>query len=299
MVSALLLAGCLERVTGDDVPLDPRFYEGVKDGTGQAADPNAGGTGDGAYVGYAGETIHVFGRVIGAGTDSVQIDINEFDASQPGGMRRAGALHLLVPGPFEIDVPKTVGRIHLQAFQDPMVDGPDEGDPFAEQVVDLEGEPPGELMLELKSGVRGGAGGGAAGPAGGRGDQLPQPGQQSGPQQGAPGSAPPTRQGLNVPGDGPRVNVGGTVTVQRDLAVVLDFFQIDAAAPAGRSFLGKEIVRAGAWSVSFPAGFGVIEIEASQDLTGDSRTGDDPAVRTAKPVPVGDEDIGGIDLIVP
>lgn len=290
MVPLLFLIGCLERVTGEAVPLDPRFYAGRSDGEGQPADPNKGGTGDGAYADYKGETVHVAGTITAPAEGPIQVDVNEFDASAPGGVMRVGALHLNESGPFELNVPKTVPRLQLQAFQDPDVDGPSEQDPFAELVIDLgDGAPKEPVALVLVLGARGkggGPGGGAPGSPGGD------------PNGGQPPGGPPPGDGP-VLGDGPRVTVGGTVTASRDLPIYLDFFKVDPEAAGGRAYLFKKSVNAGPWTQELPADLGPLEVEAYQDLTGDSRTGDDPSARTQSPVIVGSENVKGIDLDVP
>lgn len=288
MVPLLLLMGCLEKVTGEAVPLDPRFYAGRNDGEGQAADPNKGGTGDGAYVDYKGETVHVVGEIVAPGEGGIQVDINEFDPKAPGGVARVGALHLMETGPFEIDVPKTVPRIQLQAFQDPDVDGPSEKDPFGQVTIELkDGAPKEPVRLVLVTGSRGvaGPGGGAPGSPGGD------------PNGGHPNGPPPPSEGLVI--DGPSVNVSGTITATRDLAVWLDIFKIDAAAPGGRTLLVKKAATVGPWTMEVPAELGQLEVEAYQDLTGDSRTGDDPSAKTEKPVTVVTSDVTGIDLAIP
>lgn len=306
MVSWVLLAvGCLERVTGEDVPLDPRFYEGRDDANGQAAGPNGGdphggsggGGGEGPYAGFDGETWTLKGEVRGEEQIPVQIDVNEPDDAAPGGVRRAGAIRLDAPGPFEVAVPKTVTIIRFQAFQDPTADGPDENDPFAEDAVKLADGPPELLVLQLVKGARGQAsgGGGAPGSPGGGA-----PGSPGGGAPGSPGGAPtaPPPNGLSFPA-GPTVTVTGTVAVSRDLPVILDFFLADGAGAGGRTYLGKRVVDAGTWTQAFPEGFGALEIEAYQDLTGDSRTGDDPAARTERPVQIAADDVDAGTLTIP
>jgi hypothetical protein len=59
------------------------------------------------------------------------------------------------------------------------------------------------------------------------------------------------------------------------------------------------VVQVGEWSQELPAGFGAVEVEAYQDLTGDSRTGDDPSARTERPVTIGDADVAGVSLTIP
>ncbi|MFN7145269.1 MAG: hypothetical protein ACK4YP_15960, partial [Myxococcota bacterium] len=112
------------------------------------------------------------------------------------------------------------------------------------------------------------------------------------------GSASPPPDGLAFP-SGPTVTVSGTVTASRDLPVVLDFFHANGAGAGGRSYLGKRTVAAGAWTQTFPRDYGAVEIEAYQDLTGDSRTGDDPAARLERPLTIADTDVEGISLTIP
>ncbi len=298
----LLLAGCLERVTGEAVPLDPRFYEGRDDhgGAGVPGDgaggpgggtPGDGMGGDGAggpggpaqggeapWAGYDGETWTLAG-VVSVDTDvEVQLDLNEADPDAPGGQTRAGALRLPGAGPFEVKVPTRVTEVRLQAFQDLDADGPDEDDPFAEAAVTWAGADPPAITLALAKGARGRAGA----PGGG----------------GASGSPSPPPDGLSFP-DGPMVTLSGTVSAARDLPVVLDFFHANGEGAGGRSYLGKRTVQPGAWSQAFPVGYGGVEVEAYQDLTGDSRTGDDPAGRLERPISIGETDVEGISLTIP
>lgn len=293
----LLVVGCLERVTGEDVPLDPRFYAGRQDGEGQPSGPegggggSAGGGGEAPFAGYEGETWVLGGEVRGDEPIPVQIDVNEPDAAAPGGERRAGAIRLDAPGPFEVKVPKSITELRFQAFQDPTADGPDESDPFAEASLDLTEGPPTEFVLLLVKGARGQAsgGGGAPGSPGGAGAA------------GSPGGAPTAPQrddGLTFPA-GPTVTLTGTVVASRDLPVVLDFFRADGAGAGGRSYLGKRVVDAGVWTLEVPENYGAIEVEAYQDLTGDSRTGDDPAARMERAVPIAEADADAGTLTIP
>jgi hypothetical protein len=308
MVPALLLmvACSVERVTGENVPLDPRFYAGRNDGEGQPADPNAGGTGDGPYVGYKGETIHLEGAIEVAAPGQVQIDVMEFDPASPGGVKRAGCLKQLADsGPFSIDIPTTVAKIELQAFQDPDSDGPSDKDPYAEAVVDLgNGAPAEPVKLKLVAGARqmlaqGGAGGGAPGSPGGDPNGGNHDAVGPGGGDGKPSGPPSGGDGLSFKSDGPTVSVSGTVTTTRKIPVTLDFWLVDGQGPGGRTYLGHVKVDAGAWSQKVPANLGPLLVEAYQDVTGDSRTGDDPATAMTAPVTIGTTDVSGIDLAVP
>jgi len=282
-------------VTGEDVPLDPRFYEGKQDGDAKPpTDPNAGGTGDGPYVGYEGDTWKLVGEVRGDEPGPIQIDLNEPDEGAPGGVKRAGALHIFEFGTFEVNVPKTVKTLRLQAFQDPTANGPDESDPFAETSVDLTDGPPKELILQLVKGARGQTAVGTGAPGSPGGDPSGGGGGGTGGQP-SPGAPP---NGLKFP-DGPTVVLAGTVTASRDLPVIIDFFHANGEGAGGRSYLGKLIVSAGPWKQEFPAGYGAVEVEAYQDLTGDSRSGDDPSGRLEGTITLGDSDVAGVSLIIP
>lgn len=274
MVPLLLLTACLERVSGEPVPLDPRYYAGGSEpGEESRHDPNAQGTGDGAWVGYEGETVKLTGVVRSDNPGPVQIDLNQPDPDAPGGQVRAGAVHLHEPGTFEIDVPATVRVLRVQAFQDPEVDGPSEADPFAEVIVQFDPEqPPEPVELALVVGARGAAGDGA--PAAG-----------------------PEPQTDPFPA-GPRVSLRGKVTAAQDLPVKVDVFRVDPAVEGGRTFLFKREVEDGAFEIRVPPDLGEVELEAYQDLTGNGPSEDDPKGRVA-PFSVGDEDRAGLDIELP
>lgn len=292
-----LLAGCLERVTGEAVPLDPRFYAGREDHGGQGSPGDGGGGPDGGtpgdglggagggpagggetpWAGFDGETWKLSGTLASDEAGEIQLDVNRAAPDQPGGQAREGALRLPGAGDFELAVPTTIAEVRLQAFQDLDGDGPDEDDPFAEATVTWSGADPSPVTLTLVKGARGQAGG----PGGGGG-----------------GAPPPQPGGLSF-GDGPTVTLSGTVNASRDLPIILDFFHANGEGAGGRSYLGKKQITGKEWSQAFPKDYGGVEIEAYQDLTGDSRTGDDPAARLERPLTVGDSDIDGISLTIP
>lgn len=277
MVPILLLTGCLERVTGEFVPLDARYTLGhaTEEGpNGEAADPNAGGTGDGVYVGYKGETVKLQGSIASTQNYPIQIDVNEFDATAEGGVKRVGALHLPEPGPFEADVPASLDRLQLQAFQDPAVDGPSDTDPFGELVVPIGGKAPEPITLTLVVGARGKA-------------------------QGGPESAPPTGgQATNTSffPPGARVKLSGTITATRKDQVALDFFKKDGQGEGGRSFLFKLTISPGPWEQEFPTDYGIIEVEAYQDLEADGPSLGDPRADFAQQIEIGSTPVEGVDF---
>lgn len=311
MVSIWFLISCLEKVTGEDIPLDPRFSNGgaaQPDGTPNAAPqpsgspssaegqpPSAQGeatpappAGDGLptgpnpagelpYQDVTGEKIIVTGKVLADSPAPIRIDICEADASAQGGIRRVGAVNLPAgPGEFSFQVPVAVSALTLQAFQDPDKDGPSEKDPFAELALSLSGSAPAPLELKLEVGARGRAAG------------NPQP--QEGP---APGG-----DGIQFP-EGPKVPLSGEVLGATG-TVVVDVFRLDSNSGAGRSYLGKIRPLDGKFSVEFPVNYGPIELEAYQDLTGDSRTSDDiAAAYSGNPVTIATEPVTGISIRFP
>lgn len=282
MVSILLVSACLERTSGEFVPLDPRYTRGHENeagsGEGMPADPNAGGTGDGAYVGYTGPTVRVTGVVESAEALPVQIDVNEPDADAPGGQRRMGAIHLPEPGPFELDVPADRTEVRFQAFQDPQVDGPSEDDPFAQVAVVIRpGETPAPLSIVLVKGARGRAEGAAP-----------------------PGSGQPTHAAAAF-ADGPTVTLRGTVRASSPQTVSIDFFRYAPEAPGGRTYLFKIQSEPDVpWAQPLPKDFGPVVIEAYQDAAGDGPTPGDPrAAYEPSPVEVAGSDITGLDIRLP
>ncbi len=303
MLGALLiLGGCLEKTTGEFIPLDPSFTAGHND---DQSDPNKGGTGDGVWPGLKDPRIHIVGTITSTMTVPVQIDVSIDDPKGDNGQSRVGALHLdNGPGPFEFYAPVDVKLIHLQAFQDPDVDGPSEGDPFARKDLHLSGKDPDAFVLALDPKNRGmpddggtapaaqpggaTASGGSGGTGGGQG---PQPsGQGSG---GQPTGPDP------FPGASDFVHVSGTVTSPNP-AVVVDFFKVDPTGQGGRTHIMKLETEDGTWSQKFPKSYGQIIIEAFVDPQHDGPTQGDPMVSCpCNPLDVGDTDITGIVLAIP
>lgn len=317
MVPLLFLTACLERVTGEFVPLDDRYSLNHPEGSadGHEVDPNAGGTGDGCYIGYKGETVKLAGIVVATEKIPIQIDVNEPDADAPGGQRRACALHLPEPGPFEADVPAKLASLRLQAFQDPDVDGPSDNDPFAQTEVLIGGVAPAPLELLLIVGARGSGGSPGGGTPASPGTPPPEgaptgegtegsvvpapPGAPGGPPVeggAATGTPSPPPPGADAFPEGPRIRLSGTINATSSAVVSLDFFRNDGVGQGGRTFLFKLPTPPGAWSQAIPVGYGPVVIEAFQDLTSDGPTPDDIRADKAVEVSVGAEDIPALDF---
>lgn len=298
MVPALLfltLLGCLEKVTGEDVPLDPRFTAG-HDGDGTGADGGGGGgagAGPGAecdpYADYKGDMVTVTGTIASEATIQVQIDVAVPDAKAPGGQTRTGCVRMPLPGKFEFKVPADLTELDLQAFQDPDGNGPSEMDPFAAGVVHIDGKDPDPVDLTLIVGQRGKPNNPDGGPPeGGTPSATPAP-------PGAPGGSATAA----VFPDGPMVTLSGTVQATLPGDISLDFFKHDEGSAGGRTFLFKQQVHPGAWSAQFPKDYGPIEIDAYQDPKGDGPTEGDPICHYDKnPVMVGSEDVSGLNLLI-
>ena len=304
MVSILLFVGCLERVTGEDIPLDPRFAaHGAADGEGGApttggdgeAQPNATEgqptpappAGDGKPTGpnpmgeipyrdVSGEKYTLTGTVIASDPSPVRIDVCEPDVGAQGGIKRIGAINLgSGPGAFSMQVPTEVEALILQAFQDPQKDGPSEQDPYAELTLQLNGSAPAPVELRLEVGARGRASG------------SPQPAAGSG------------GDGLSFP-EGAKVALSGEVLGATSPNLIIDVFRLDATSGAGRTYVGKIRPVNGKFSVDFPVDYGAIELEAYQDLTGDSRTADDSAAPYSQnPVSIGSVPVPDIKIQFP
>jgi hypothetical protein len=302
MVPALLLlSACLERVTDQPVPLDERFYGSAPDEAGAGGGGGGGGGGgDVPFLGYEGETTRLTGSIQAPSPGPVQIDVMVPAPEAPGGVRRAGALQLADGQSFELDVPADLTRLQIQAFQDIDGDGPSEMDPYADVRLTLPAAQTVELVLV--AGARGKPGGGAPpNPGEGVAPGAPAPAAPGAPGGAEGGAAPAGMHGndtVRFP-EGPRVRLTGTIVASRDLPVILDVFQPAPSAQGGRTYLGRATVAPGAFSLEVPRDFGPLELEAYQDLTGDSRSADDPAVRTERPVDVGGSDADAGTLTIP
>ena len=88
MLILLLGAGCLEKVTGENVPLDARFYSRVEEDIG---DPSMGSGDKEPFSDYEGDTVLLSAELVSAASQAgVDIDFRVPDASVDGGMRGEG-----------------------------------------------------------------------------------------------------------------------------------------------------------------------------------------------------------------
>ncbi len=206
-LASVLLSGCiLERVTGDEVPLDPRFYKAIEQAQGL---PGVGGGSSVPFSSSDEDKITVRGVIESTMDMGVDLDIRVPDSTAPGGMRGEGKVLVEGPGPFELQVPKDLGGLELQAFQDQMGDGPTGEDHFGQIRVEVGDEDVDIGTLELVQGARSGGPehteappGAPGGAPGAPGSSAGDPGGGGSPGQGSPDGGPGEGQvGPGVPED--------------------------------------------------------------------------------------------------
>jgi len=284
MMLPLLMVGCLERVTGEVVPLDSRFTaqpshaSGGMDDTGgpvhadqehkevthqEEAPPQP-------FADVEGEKVSISGTLISETAGSVDVDVSVVDASADGGLVSAGKLILEGPGAFSFEVPVGVGILHVAAFQDLEKDGPSENDPYAQITIDVAVDPMADLEMLLVAGARSTA--------------------QSGPEHTA---VPPPQPFDDFEGEW--VAISGTIISEMEGAVDLDVGREDEASPGGLVTEGKLIFsEAGAFSFDVPVDIGALRLAAFQDLEKDGPSEDDPYAELR--VEVGSEPLQGIEF---
>ena len=323
---ALLLSGCwLEKVTGEPVPLDPRFYAAVEE---QQGAPGVGGGASIPFAGYDGELVLVTGTVDSPQAGPVEIDIRTPDPTAEGGVKGHGKVQLEGPGEYELSVPINLGVLELQAFQDPDTDGPGGDDPFAQVRLEVGSEPIPGTDFTLVPGARGSMGGpehheappGAPGgdpsggpahedaPPGGDGEPGPMGPDGQPPPDGPPPEGQPPEGGPPSPGgmppfvglEGDTVQVAGTLLwpgAPAGTVIDLDLFKPSDTAGGGREMLGKLKLPPGEFSFTAPASFGPLILEAFVDLDGDGPGTGDPMGRYEdNPVVVGSRDVSDITI---
>lgn len=285
VLPAVLAMGCLEKVTGETVPLDERF-------TVQAT-PTTTGTDTGGpahaeqehrtvehkevpppqpFEDHEGERVTISGSISSDVAGAVDLDVATVDDSVEGGLVREGKIMLTGPGEFSITVPVGTGGMRLAAFQDLQSDGPTEDDPYAEIDVEVGAEALSGLTLALVKGARGSASGG---PEHQQHQHQEMPPGHGGDQAAAPDGTPtPTDPFEGI--EGPRVKVSGTLVTTVKGTIDLDLFREDESAPGGRKLLGKLKRAPGAFEILVPAAVETLELDAFVDQTGDGPSGDDP-----------------------
>ncbi len=285
MLIWLVMLGCLERVTGEAVPLDPGFVANQPGAAG--GDDISGGDGGGRapFSDHDGEMVWVKGVIVAEDAVPVDLDVRVPDPTAEGGAVGKGKLLLEGPGPFELEVPKGQGLLELQAFQDPDADGPSEDDAFGQIDLEVEDSDVVGIVLTLTVGGRLGSTHTEAPPGAGSGNAPLDAGHQ--PQDQDP------FEGM----DGPFVLMRGIIYYDASATVDLDLFQTDPSVPGGRKFLGKLKRQPGPFSLEVPVALERLEIEAMVDVDADGPGGSDPqASYSGNPIDLTSGEVLGVDL---
>ena len=322
------LVSCPEKVTGIAVPLDPSFYAAAE---AQHGAPGEGGGSSKPFATYKGETINLKGVVSSSqGEVSVDIDFRVPDPSSPGGIKGHGKLLLDKPGEFSLPVPKNLGELEIQGFQDMEDDGPSGQDPFAQSTITVKDQDIDGVELKLVAGARGGpehktvpppkeaTGSEGAGP---EHKVMPPPNTGEG-HQGGPGPEhkvmPPPNSDAETQGappkvehqqmspektdpfgqlEGPRVRLSGRLICDGCGRIDLDIFQPGQDGPGGRKMMGKMKFEPGEYEIEVPKNFGRLLLEAFVDLDGNGPgPGDWMGSYANNPVVIGADDVANIDI---
>ena len=297
----LLLSACLERVTGEPVPLDPLYYAAHEEVHGEEG---IGGGSATPFSNFDGKMVTLRGSVDSKFVDlPVDIDVRVPNPEAPGGVDGKGKLLLDLPGAFELKVPSGQGKLELQAFQDRDQDGPSGDDPFASVWVDVGESDLEGIVLEMVEGARGGGpvhtpappGAPGGGPGGGPGGEMGGSPGGGDPGGGGPGGNPD----LFADYEGRRIVMKGSLVCDCEGDIDLDLFKPDASAPGGRTMLGKLKKPAGDYEIEVPENFGALILEGFVDVTGDGPSPGDAMGRYENnPVKIGSADISGIDIVL-
>jgi len=273
----ILLFSCLERVSGEPVPLDEGFYLAAES---NRASPDGGEGGGGVpFASYSGEKTPLRGVVISDSKLPIDIDIRTPDSNAPGGMARQGKVILEEPGEFEILVPIDIGTIELQAFQDLDSDGPNGDDPFGDLKIDVSSKENSPVELVLKVG----------------GHQEHMEGTQEVVPHGT-GSEEAPDPFFGFPGE--RILLSGVLACDQECELIdLDLFQPTDDTPGGRKMLGKIKVPPGDYEINVPINFGTLVLEAFVDFNNDGPgIGDLMGRYIDSPIQVLAQDISNVDI---
>lgn len=292
-ISTVLMMGCLEKTTGIPQKLDPRFFASDQN----RADPNGNGSGAGGggasdpFSSYSGETIQISGEVFSEAQESIDIDFRIPDPTAQGGMAGQGKLLMEKPGTFSLAVPKNLGLLEIQAFQDLEGDGPTGDDPFAQLELEIESKDLVSIPIKLIVGAR---------VEMQHSDTPPPEGMEHMAMPGGDGT--PENPDPFVGYTGNRVTVSGTLICDGCPRVDLDLFQPDENSPGGRRMLGKMKLPPGPYQLEVPQGFGYILLEAFVDYDEDGPgKGDKMGAYPKNPIQISRSNLENIDieLVIP
>jgi hypothetical protein len=239
-----------------------------------------------AFSDHDGEWTLLRGQIEGGLAIPVQVDFRVPDANEPGGNRFLGRTRLPAAGRYQLQVPRNMGTLILEVFQDPENDGPSDDDPYTTSQITVGDVDSLRKNLRLEKGTRG---------------------QPSAVVEEEPGSnseqAPSQQQAVFEDLGSNPVEISGTILLGDGIEglqwVDLDLFVPDAQAPGGRRYLGKLKFEPGPFLFKAPQNYGILELEAFGDLDGDGPTPGDPFGRfSGNPLEIGSENQSGIEILI-
>lgn len=248
---------------------------------------NQGGGLAGPFDRYEGEVVRIEGQVLSNVEGMVDLDLRVPDDAAEGGVRALGKLLLEKPGPFSVQVPKAMGDLRMEAFQDLARNGPDDTDPWAATLVEVGDSDVAGVRLMLVAGARGGAaehrevGHSVAGEGAAITVSL----------EDVDRPVDPAGVGPFANHRGAMVRLKGTVSAPVGGPVDIDVWIDDASAPGGKRNQGKVILlEPGPFSIRVPRAGGKMALEAYQDIEADGPSKEDLFARV-------DLDVTGTDVV--
>ena len=237
---------CLEKTTGEAKALDERFTAGeptgalvVEHGSGDApAEPFEDLDPD--------EGVLLSGLVQTPLDEPIDIDLMTPDSTVEGGWAPRGKILLEGPGELSLRVPKDLGILVIQAFQDLDGNGPSANDYFVGVTLEIADE---DLPLTLEM-VEGGYA------------DFTLSGASS-------TTAFPEHEGEWTV-------LSGTLASPVEGTVAVDFLGPDPAAPSGTKFVAKTQLEPGPYELAIPQNSGTLTLQFFQDQAGDGPDGTDP-----------------------
>ena len=274
----LIQTGCLERVRGVPEPLDDRFFKDV---------------GSHQFSALEQDSISISGTIQSEISISIDLDLRTPDVSVEGGMKSLDKFIIKQPGDFSIQIPKNIGAIELQVFQDMLGDGPSKEDHFAQMTLEVGDKDIENLEIQLIKGARNQN---SSRNLQTNDMQTEEPYFSDRPNGGRPG------QQVDTPFEnygGKTIQVSGIILCEQCTIVDLDIFEPNAGLAGGRNMLGKIKVVGAKKKFSFdvPYRFGQIILEAFVDTDGDGPSaGDLMGAYSQNPLHIGDDDIEGVNI---
>ncbi|MEC7983958.1 MAG: hypothetical protein VX278_02270 [Myxococcota bacterium] len=248
------------------------------------------------FASFSGEKVTLSGVIRSKSSGIVDIDFRVPDDSVEGGMAGQGKILLQEPGEFSLSVPKDLGDLEIQAFQDLTSDGPSVDDPFAQVNITIAADDILDISMELEKAARGS-------------HQVVEhkvvPHNDFSSPKEIDGDA--VAENLSNPDpfggqEGSRVTLSGVLKCDDCPLIDLDLFQPDENAPGGRTMLGKLKLPPGSYSIDVPRNFGDLILEAFVDYEADGPgAGDRMGSYINNPVKISSSNLSdiNIELIVP